>query len=509
MEFTWQLCTPMYRPPSWSPDNLGLCNTNGCDARFPRPGLVLGPSRTTLDLGSVGGTAANLNAGAMMQRSSGGTEWFLYVLRGTRVTKIQVPSGNTALSLATTQPTNSATGDLADRGVSALVTKAPGGTPILSVGQEGANAYHNLTTVAAENAADTWSANNETELVRILGLGDRMFGFYQQTMKGNVLSATVDADDSAWHEIASFNDRSLKPTGFAMSENLALVGTNRGVLVLHAQYNEFFPSFMNLPASDDNCRAMRFVPFFGVVIPLVNQLRLQNGAYSQRIGPEVFSQPNDLQGTFTGLGFNADWAYGALRNPSLGKTYIMAFRPRQPGDWHGNAASFYCIDSFDTASEWVEVLEDPDGIRTNQVLAVGNADDLSYYRLGRTPNWTEDVSGTDNYLYQADTDQTACGNEMLFSNSPMRIERVIFEGSDLAAGRTLKVELVYRTATGKEVTMQVAKQSRDGVVNIDMSRNVDVAKVHMFKPHVTLRSNVTSASPCLKDGRITIIASPA
>lgn len=505
--YTWNLAGPMYRPATYDPGNLGLDYTDGVDARFPYPGLVCGPKRTDLDLSTAGGTAANTRAGVMMQRSSGGSEWFLYVLRGTRVTKVQVPSANAALSLASTQPTSSGTGDLSARGISAVSTKAPSGSAILSVGMDGTNAYHNLTTVAAENAADTWSAVNESSATwRILALDqDIMYGLGGQTINRNFLTSSVTADASAWKELAVFAHPNVKPTGFAISRDLLLWGTNIGLLLFNSRRNTFQPAFGLLPASDDNCRAMRYVPWLGVLVPLVSQLRLQDGEYGETVGPEAYGAPNVIQGTCMGLGYNARWAFMAYRNPANSTTYILAARPRHPGDWHGNPVSYYCIDSFSNASEWVDVLEDPGSIRTNQVLMVGNADDLGYYRIGLGENWTKD---TTNYLYQDATNQTAYGNELHFDR-PMNIERIVFEGANLASGRTLDAQVGYSTETGQEVTKSVVKQNRSGWYALDLPADVRMQKVHSFKPVVTLRTDTTASSPQLKHGRFVIVASEA
>lgn len=500
--FTWNLCSPMYRPNTYDAGNLGLDYTDGADARFPNPGLVLGPQRTSLDCTSAG-TAANTNSGQMIRRTSGGTDWFLILGNGNRYTKLIVPSGNTALSKASTQPGSS----FGARIMSMVVSQKPGGNPMLSFGLA-SGTYQNLTAVAAENASDTTSANDQSKAWKILGMApDRVMGFGTGTINGNILTSSVDMDASAWQEISKYDDPHTSPTGFAMSDNLVLAGTTKGVNVHHVQYKEFFPAFGNVPANAHNCRAMRYIPWLGVLVPLVGQLRLMNGSQSMRVGPEAFGSPNVVQGTGMGIGFNADWTFIAIRNPKTSTTYLCAGRPRQSGDWHFNPVSFFCIDSFSAECEWVDVLEDPDGIRTNQVLAVGAADDIYYYRIGRTTNWTDDVSGSDYYLYRTDTDQSAYGNWMHFDQA-MKITRVTWEGSGLASTRPLKVSVGYQTKTGQTGTVLVNTQNRSGRESLPLPPSVRLEDIRAFRPEVTLRSSVATATPCLEHGRISIEAEP-
>ncbi len=475
----WNFAGPMYRQTaSENHGVLGLAESDGVDTREENR-IQLGPKLTDLDLGSVGGTAANSNSAGIIARTSGGTEQFLYVGRGTIPAKIVYST----MALATTQP-----GALTERCTSIIVTKAPGGTAEISFGMLATN-YETVTAVAATGAADTRASGGD--MFRILGQGpDRVYGADGQTLQGNVLSGSVDMSTPAFATVATYARNDILPTGFAMNRDLVMWGTNRGPLMTYVQFEEFFPA-AEVPADPLNCHAMRYIPFLGTVVPLKTQVRLWNGEYSQRVGPEAFNVSGSVQGQMTGLGNDANWAYGVIRNPNNSTTYLVAARPNQPGDWHGLPVSWYCIGSFSAVSELVIVPDDVAGERTNPLLIVGKADDIAYAILPRGQVASADA----NYIYQDATNQTATGTEVQPAE-PETIEGFVMPRlSNLASGRTVTVKISYTDARGNSGTATFGAFDRSGRLEFDIPQGKLPSDLVAYKPQITLRSDTTASSP--------------
>lgn len=478
----WNFSGPMYQQSaSDQHGRLGVAESDGVDTREHNR-VQLGPKFTDVDLSSVGGTTANANAAGIIARTTGGTEQFLYVTRGTVPTKIIWDT----MGLAATQPSA-----LTERGTSVIVTKAPSGTAEITFGMAGTN-YQTVTAVAAQNAADTRASGGDT--FRIFGQGpDRVYGLDGQTIQGNVLASTVDMSTPSFSTLATFAADNLVPTGFAMLENLAMWGTNQGVLVLNAQFEEFFPAGGLVPADSLNCHAMAFVPFLGVIVPLRDQLRLYRGdaAYSERVGPEAYGSPNTVSGQVTGLGYDQNWVYMALRNNVTSKTYILAARPRQPGDWHYNVLSYYCIGSFTSACELVTVPSDAAGERDNPTLVVGKTSNIAYATLPRGQRPSEDS----NYAYQDSADQTVKGTEVQPAE-PETIESFLMPRlSNLASGRTVTVKIAFTDYKGNSDTATFGPFDTSGRLDYPIPANLLPDNLVAYQPQIVLNSTVSTSSP--------------
>lgn len=226
---------------------LGVDYTTGCDTRWPGR-VTLGPLLTSLDCSGAGGTTANAN-GLALSNGMNATK-FIYVIRGTKWAKIKASD----MSLIS-DGTETALGEAA---TSILYTKTAAGTEEISFGMA-ATAYRVITTVG-NTTTDTHSANSSSKILRIFGKGspaDTYAGLGQtssveNTIYHNVLSGSTTMAAPNWVTRATLTD-SIQFTGFGMSGNAWVPGTNDGPYVLDNDFQRFKPLIPELDLNTNHC----------------------------------------------------------------------------------------------------------------------------------------------------------------------------------------------------------------------------------------------------------------
>ena len=472
---TWHLNRPMYNFRSRDAGNLTVDYSDGADHRWPK-WVTLGPKLNPVALSTAGATLANTNKFALIPQASDTSIYWLYTAHGDKLDK-RLWSDMVA---ATNQPAA-----VAERVTDLLVTRTPAGTRELSAFML-ATAYRVYPTITATGATDTVSANNQSQILRIAGIApDRIAGFSGQKAYGNVLSSTITMDASSWQELAAFLDSDIVPTGFETTNGLWIWGTNIGPLMLNSQTQQFFALLGQLPADLDNCRGTKFIEFMGVLIPLSTMLRAQSGAFSERVGPERFGNPNPIQGKVSAITSNADWAFTAHRNASESVTYFAASKPGSDG-----LPDFYGIGKQTEVAEAMHV--PPQATRDRQTLLIGADDDMNYVTIGNVPTWPDDTS----YRYADDADQTIYGTEW-YPPNPVRVEEIGFTLDSASAGQTVAPGIKGMTASGQVFSQTFAPFNRAGLHRFPIPPALQGSPVVRYQPYFVLRSSASTATPKL------------
>lgn len=389
----WQTWGPMFTAHRYRGQPLGVSYTDGVDTRF-NDIMVPGPAWGEIDLSAVGGTTANLNCSAFKDIS--GTT-YLYVGRGTDPARIQVSN------FAVTDPGIS----LTERVTDVLYTKNGSAVEEITFFMT-ADEYRVITTFNA-GGSDTVTAH-ASQIIKIAGLaGSLVAGFTGEKAYSIDLSGSQEMETGTWVLRGQINGDDCTPTGFATDGITWVWATCRGPLILNPVRNTFELVFDRVSNSTRNGAQTQSLPTIGTLIPMDRVLmHLQDGSLSVHVGPEAFPE-NDgtILGSVTALDFDGDWGLMALRNDEASLTYILAFRPRQPEDQHGELLSFYCLGTTGRAIEHIKYMAKKGG-RTNPTWLTGWDSDARYLTAGRDQQWYTDA----NYSFATDVTQSAYMTEM-------------------------------------------------------------------------------------------------
>lgn len=365
---------------------LGVDYGSDVDTRW-EGACYLAPARTSVTLTTnPAGTPANTNCTAFITGPS--SVRYMYVGRGTRPAKVRV-SDFTVMGEGAAA--------LAERITSAVQTRNAAGTEEISFGMA-ATAYQVITTVAAPTSNDTYSANDESIINRIMYVGaDRVFGMTGQVLRGNVLSGTVTMDASAWNTNATFAGETITPTSMAMDGNLLVVGTSNGPYMFDSERGTFFPLMDGLDQHSSNCKEMKTWPGKGVLIPTQTGLILERYGDCVSIGIERYkANTSTVQGIPVAIAVTATDAFAmVVYNPVTANYWLVEGRPRETGDWHDKPFSYYVMgDLSTTAVEHMTWAGTQDGARTQPALVVGQSSNMLYINYGRTNRHPDDSGYT-------------------------------------------------------------------------------------------------------------------
>ncbi len=478
----WQPWGPLGSFFSTSTAALGTAWTDGVDTRWE--GLIcLPPGRTAVDISSEG-TSANVNCEAVVMDSSGNP--YIYISRGTGLAKVE-PS---TMALITGGSPPAAQGA---RIVCLLPTKAPNGNWQLSQ-FDGSNSYKVRTTIAS-NRADTSSNNDQSSSMKVAYAADgdhNVWGVENKsttkgwTVRRNVLSTSVNMDASNWLDVSSLT-AGAAPTGLSISDNILIIGTDHGPMIMRTDTGEFVSIIARVSQDANNCRAMKFVDWLGVIMGVGNQIRVQRGAQGARIGPSLWKgNDGNIQGKLQGIAFDMDYIYCAIRNAVAGKTYFLAAKPGSGSD----GLDWYCIGSQTEDCEFMADWGNVEGDRTQPIIGAGKGTDAFWYALkGRTPRWIDDS----NYVYDSGTDYTWYGTELRLAK-PARIVGVSGEGQGITSARTVKIQARVMGSGGTSESHDLLGLTTPGAFVKPLPIN-NRPQGTRIRPQMVLRTDSAAASP--------------
>lgn len=441
-------------------------------------------------------TATVPNANGSDLADGPASERFMYVIRGKDVAKVMTTT------MALVNPGTVIT--LAEDATSILTTKTASGTQEVSIGMAG-TAYRVITTVAAVGVADTHSANDDGEIVRIFGQApDRVAGFSGNVAKGNILSGGVTMDAPAWATIATLSGKDITPTGFALDGPVWVWGTNDGPYLLNPDSFAFEALIDEMGYNVENCRASGVWTYLGAIVPTVDGLRYIKNGSTASIGPEQFPRNTSVvQGFATGIAGSVRWLFVALYNLTTNDTYLCAVRPRRIDDPHDQPVSWFTLAKFtDLRCDFLRNI-DREGGRTLPTLVGGYGSNLFWLSMGRTERWPDDS------LYRYALTGTLYLTEMRRAgpSTVIDLEACEFYSASCTADRKLTVGIAVDGGSVKTLTGSLLDGSdtvNGAVVTNGTQRLLFVDNSNVphswatgtrFKPQIAFVSNVDTASP--------------
>ena len=249
-----------------------------------------------------------------------------------------------------------------------------------------------------------------SQTIRISGLaGSLVAGFSEESAYSIDLSGSVEMETGTWTTRAVINGDDCTPTGFATDGITWVWAMCRGPAILNPVRNTFELVFDRVSNSTRNGAQTKSLATIGTLIPMDRVLmHLQDGHLSVHAGPEAFPE-NDgtILGTVTAFDFDGDWGLMALYNEEADKTYLLAFRPRQPEDNHGELLSYYCLGTQTEECEHILYMAKKGG-RTNPTWLLGKDSNAQYLTAGRDQQWYTDA----NYEFATNVTQSAYMTEL-------------------------------------------------------------------------------------------------
>lgn len=464
---------------------LGIEYDDGTDSRF-KDLLILGPELNTVDLSTHDGTASNVQA-FVLSNDMHATA-FVYAARRT-IAKI------TASTLALADPGTPIT--LTANPTDAIYSRKAGGSGMLSFAQGSANAYVNITTVANAGAADTSSANDQSQAMQVFGhIGGnadepRIGGMVGQEFLQNVISSSNDMDDSNWLSRAKIPEN-VTPTGIAMDGIYVILGTTIGPYWLDNQFLEYRAMIPELRNSPDarNCRNMREwnISGLGILMPLDGGLRFQRNLSGYSIGPEVYGEnESPVQGEITAIACTNRFAYLAIYNRSTDQTWLVCMRPRRVGDWHQHDVSYWVIGKLTNGAECeaMEYIGTYGGATTHRIV-MGSDSDMVWFILGELAREADDSA------YRFTSAGTCYFTELRrFPGYDKQVEWFEFETENCTADRTVTLKVSVDGGTAVAVGAPIASNGFHRVM-VDPENEIRGTRI---KPQLTLASNSDQDSP--------------
>lgn len=479
---------------------LGVDYTTGVDTRWTDL-AILGPATTVVDCSTGDTLAVASTNGMVLGHTLNATARYLYVIRGREPKKIK---------LSTWTAYDSGI-NLAEAATDIEYTKTAAGTEEITIGMA-ATALHIVSAIGDDAAADTNSANNESKKGRILGKtghisgeDNRVIALDGQTVQGNVLTGSVTMDASAFATIDTLVAYNVTPTGFALDRDVWILGYDIGP-VIYDELSDSLDIFLpNLSPSTNNCKNMVTWTQIGVLIPMERGLRYIKAGQSESIGPERFlNNSSPVSGRFTALAGTDYWLYGIVYDEPNDDSYLVAGRPRQPGDAHPFPVSWYVLKKFtDTNCDAMLYIGNGNGALTNPHLVSGHDDDIFYVTLGRYFREIDDS----NYRFQ--TAGILYLTELRRQPGIIKdLTAVEFTSSSCGANDTITVGFsvdggAYNDLSG---TLDYSSNATlNGVVNTNGFQRilfVDNSNVPLtwatgrrIKPRLTFAANANTASP--------------
>lgn len=479
---------------SYEGDNgyLGVEYADGVDTRWGNV-ACLGPATNIIDCGAAGGTAAESNGMALSGTMN--ATLFAYVIRGTKWAKIKV-SDHTL----TSDGSESALGEAAQ---SVFKTTSAGETQEISFGMH-STAYEVITTVG-NGATDTHSANDAGKIIPhfflahpanvVAGLGrSGNSSTLQNTVYSIELTGSVDMDTNTLTTKATLADL-VTFTGGGLDGTYWIPMTDRGPYFLDGDFLTFRPL---LPELDKNVATGRHAfnwSYLGLVYPTYQGLRYQKNIYEGgSIGPEIYRRNNSpVRGTFEGLSADSKYLYGTTFNAATSQTFFCAARPREEDDPHFHPLSWFSLFEVKTAgaaaarSKFVKWIGTASDTLTNPEIWYGNADDVGYFKAGRTDRWIEDS----NYAY------TTSGTLYLTKSRryPEWTKRIVgFELETENCSSTQTVSVAVSVDGGTAVTL--ATISTNGRRWVQVPEDY-MEEGHTIRPVISFATGSSSASPRL------------
>ena len=500
-------------PPGGEAGFLGVDYGVDTDSRWGDDFNTLGPAITVVDLSGTGGTAAPVSCwsptGAMNAAKP-----FL-VGRGNAWAKVN-PSSLVRMAQAT-----EATVVLAENITSLLYTKSAAGTEEVSVGMR-ATAHEVITAIGNAGADDTHAAAVQIASHFLQG-PDRVFGARDAgaanaaTLLGNVLTGSVTMASPAWAVNASLPGLNVKVNGLAMDGNFVVVGTSAGPYTLDPLYNQFRPLSRQSGADALNCSVMAEWEIFGLIYNLRYGARVLSWGESASIGPEIYrNNTSPVRGRLTGGAGTDRWFFWAHYDDITDDTYLLAARPRLPGDPHPYPLSFYTLRRFaDTKVNFLGNLDTLDGTLTLPTLIGGYGTDVFALKCGRTDRWPDDASYA--YALSGTTYLTESRRQPGVMKDVVAYE---LETSGCNANQTVTVGASFDGATAATLTGTLVDGSGravNGVIKTNgWQRLLPVSNTNVpltthagrrIKPQLTYATNTAAAAPAVT-GKLRVLYRP-
>ena len=356
----------------------------------------------------------------------------LYIFRGVQVAKVD-------LSPAT--PVVRFNGKRFDqRATTALLTQAETGVfpTELSAGL-GDQAPYEVLTIAAESPnSDSWQRNDGGDQAVILGQApDRAVALRGQEIASNIITGQVTMRLPNWAQFAAVRLPELDWTGFQLDGDLWVLGSTAGPLMLDRSAARFFPLIPEVDTDVEHGQ-LSFWSFMGVITMDHEGLRYLRGGSGDSFGPERFrlntspvqGQPHAFAGTTRG-------GIAAFHNHDTGDSWLIEFRRRSDGDYHGLQWSPYVLGKISgQVSGFVAYLGTAQGYRDNLTIFVGDGTNARWFTRGFPTRELDDAA------WRCATAGTTFLTDMRRNPGQIKdIEAVELSTAGCAAARTVTVGL--------------------------------------------------------------------
>ena len=484
---------------------LGASYANGVDTRYDDTCMT--PLLTAIDLsgsdaaggGSVG-TPATARSFAYTNTMNAPDK--LVVARGTKLGAVRL---DTRVSILNGTAEGAGVPYTAD--VTHLhYTKSAGGTQEISICFD--DVIYRVMTDIPETGGYTATANNQSHKYRIMGdagsdaaatvvagLG-RAAGTPQNVVYSNTLSGSTTMDASAWQSRATLGN-DVVFTGFALDGRFWLVCTNDGVYFLDGDGQRYRPQQDELPTDPNNNQGFgtQSISFLGpgVLNPTIDGLRLSQGLNSRSVGVEMYmTNTSPVTGRYGHPGASAKWGYMPIYNTVTGESYIMAFRPRQPGDAHDQPLSWYVLYELDSLESKFATFAGFRGGVTSPTVYIGAGANVRWFTEPLTQRPWDDTNmsfGVAGTLY---------GTMLRRSQDKgKKPEHVTLETAGCTSANTIAVDLVFVDRNGVEQTVRCgAPVTKNGRHRLSVPPMAD--GVVSFYPKISMVGGGGNATPRLK-----------
>ena len=449
------------------------------------------PSESTfkpsVNLHLSGGPSTVTNAIGMDIINGPGGVPYGYVIRGTTPAKVDLAtmtlkrSGEFLSAAATSVLTTSTANDVRE----------------LSVGMK-TYPYRVLTAIGAPPLEDTWATNDLSTVATILAKApDRIVALSDadRTASGNVLTGSITMVSPSWETIATefVEGQGLTFQGFALDGETWLIGTSNGPYALDQHTGDFYPLIDEIDNDDSNCAGMTTWFPLGVMIPLQHALRVLRRGSGESIGPEIFrTNTSPVQGHPHSFAGSERWGYTVYHNEVTGNSYLLAGRPRQSGDPHGNPVSWFTLAKFTgTDSTFLRYVGTLNGTRTNPTLTGSYGSNMFWITEPLSIRVTDDTG----YRYAASG--TTHLTELRRQQGVLKdIEAVELEvGGTADVGKTVTVSIVPDGKTA----VALSPITSTGFHRILATQNgVPMESLHgarRIKPQIAYATDASTVSP--------------
>jgi hypothetical protein len=201
-----------------------------------------------------------------------------------------------------------------------------------------------------------------------------------------------------------------------------------------------------------------------------------------------------------GWGTESDrWIYIPVYNPEAGDSYIVAVRPRENGDPHGNELSFFTM-GYQSGKECkITYGTGLKGSQARYLIWAGNDSNVDYFPEGKDDQFPLDTA----YTYAANG--TLFGTRL--RRAPDRLKKVTgvkFSTLGCTSTETIAVDIVYTDFRGTERTVRCGSPVTQNGLQVLPVPAGGIEAVDFYPKPTLARGATTTASPKIRFNRLTV-----